>query len=616
MTELAIPSTEVSVRASDLATRRSPLENVRLELVNTIDQAFEFKRWLGERRRVLGVDTESGGLKPERDRLRLVQFGDLNTGWAVPWELWGGVALEALTGYEGQLVMHNSSHDVRFLEQHTPWRARWEHIDDTMTKAHLVDPTRPKGLKPLMSRLVDPRAAAGQIMLDRSMSANGWTWDTVPIDHPHYWVYGALDPVGTCHIDEHLEPIMRQRGYGRAYDLEMATVRICARMMVKGVRVDLEYCRRKAEELRSWVLKARDWIKREYGITNATSNAQVIDRLLRDGVELTKRTKGGDRLALDKEVLETLDHPLARYVLAIRRAEKICGSYLENFSEMVGPDGRVHASINPLAAHTGRMSITEPALQTLMRDDPTVRDAFIPSDGHVILTCDADQIEARLATHFSEDAGLRAAFLADGDFFCEIASQIFNEKITKADKRRQITKNTVYGKLFGAKTNTIARTAKVTPQVADMFIQMFDSRYPGINNLMAKIMTEARYRLETEGRAYVRTPLGREIPVDNRSTDTRDYALLNYLIQGHAAEILKRGLVDLDAAGVGEYLMLPVHDEVVGDVPASEAEAVRVTVERVLTDLDTYSVPLTWSAETFDESWGQKYRKKTTLVAA
>jgi DNA polymerase I len=599
-------TTELMPASGEVVPAQSPLANVRLELVNSVEQASRFMSWLGERRRVLGVDTESSGLKPERDILRLVQFGDLGTGWAIPWERWGGVAQEALAVYQGDLVMHNSSHDYRFLHVHAGWDAPWGRLHDTMAKAHLVDPTRPKGLKPLMARLVDPRAAAGQVQLDRTMTANKWTWGTVPVDHPHYWVYGALDPVGTAHIDEILDPVLRQRGYTAAYELEMATVRICAHMMLKGVAVDLDYCRRKSGELRDWVLQARAWITGEYGVDNATSNAQVLKRLQADGVPFTKRTASGTQFALDKEVLEALDHPLARYVLAIRRAEKICGSYLENFSDLVGPDGRVHASINPLAAHTSRMSITEPALQTLHRDDPTVREAFVPSAGNVLITCDADQIEARLATDFSRDEGLRAAFMADNDFFCEIASQIFQEPITKRDRRRQITKNTVYGKIYGAGAATIARTARVTPQVAEAFIQAFDTRFPGINQLMAGTVHEAEERLAREGRAYVRTPLGREIPAH----DQREYALVNYKIQGHAAEVLKKGLVDLDAAGLGDYMLLPVHDEVLFDVPAAEAEEVRGTVERILTDPATYAVPLTWSAEVYEESWGQKYRRK------
>ena len=592
--------------AAQLEVNESPLADIRLELVDSIDKAFEFKNWLGERRRTLGVDTETGGFKPDKDRLRMVQFGDLKTGWAIPWELWGGVVLEALNSYEGQLVMHNSPFDSRFLKVQTGWEPPWHRIDDTMTKAHLVDPTRPKGLKPLAGRLVDQRALAGQVMLDKVMGLNRWTWDTVPLDHPYYWMYAALDPLLTCHIDEHLDPIIKQRGYERAYDLEMSTMRIAARMMLKGFKVDLEFCDSKSKELRAWARTARKWIKDEYGVENATSNKQVAERLIKDGVPLTKRTPTGN-IKLDKEILESIEHPLAQYVVAIRRAEKMCSAYLENFSNMVSADGRIRASINTMAAHTSRMSINDPALQTLLRDDPTVRDAFVPSEGNVLVTCDADQIEARLATIFSGDPGMTNAFLADGDFFCNLASQMLNETVVKGDKRRQIIKNTVYGKIYGAGASTIARTAKITYEVADFFVGMFNQHYPGINNLMHNITTVADQRLREEGRAYVRTPFGREIPTHPDERGDRTYALVNYLIQGHAAEILKQGLSDLDAVGLGDYLVLPVHDEVILDVPKEDAQEIRHLVETTLGSVTQYNIPLTWGAKILENRWGDSY---------
>ena len=582
----------------------SPLRDVQLELVDSVDKAMEFKRWLSQSRRALGVDTESGGLRPDLHRLRLVQFGDMTRGWAIPWDRWGGVTMEALNQYEGPLVFHNAGFDCRFLQAHAGWSPPWSRIHDTMTMAHLVDPSRPKGLKPLSARLIDPRATAGETLLHTGMGQHGWTGDTVPTDFPPYWVDGALDPVLTCHVFEKLGPTLKARHYETAYDLEMTTVRICADMMTRGINIDLGYCDQKAEELRGWVVKAREMIKREYGVDNPTSNRQVIAKLQRDGVELTKRTASGADLALDKEVLNALDHPLAEYVLAIRKAEKICSTYLENFSEMIGPDGRLHPSINPLGARTGRMSITGPALQTLQRDDPTVRTAFIPSAGNRLVLCDADQIEMRLAAHFSHDQGLIDAFHQDADFFCVLASQIFGEDVKKGDRRRQITKNTGYGKLYGAGAPTIARTAKITLEAAAHFVQAFDDRFPGITQLMTKVVNEAEQRRRDEGRAYVRTPLGREVPAD----DEREYALVNYLIQSHAAEILKRGLADLEAADVARYLVLPVHDEVVLDVPEAEVADVVNVVESTLNDLTTYEVPLTWSAETHP-SWGAKYRK-------
>lgn len=82
-------------------------DHVQLDLVDSFDKAMEFKRWAGERRPSFAVDTETTGLSPHRDDIRLIQFGDMKTGWAIPWHFWGGVALEVLQDYTGPLVFHN-----------------------------------------------------------------------------------------------------------------------------------------------------------------------------------------------------------------------------------------------------------------------------------------------------------------------------------------------------------------------------------------------------------------------------------------------------------------------------------------------------------------------------
>lgn len=577
----------------------SPLQDVKLYLVNSVEAACEFKRWLGERRSVLGVDTETSGLHPDRDRLRLVQIGDLKTGWAIPWDSWGGVALEALNSYTDPLVLHNSSFDCRFLKTHAGWEPPWERIHDTMTQAHIADPARPKGLKPLADRLVDPMATAGQKMLDKAMFDHKWDWATVPVDFPYYWLYGALDPVLTCHIHERMYPLV---GHVPAYALEMAAVRICAEMMLHGVRIDVEHCTAKSKMLHDWAKDMRKWVKEEYGVSNVTSNRQVIERLLEDGVQFQKKTKTG-QWALDKEVLDTLQwHPLAGAVRNVRRAEKTCSSYLDHMATEVDSNGYIHCSINTLGAITSRMSITDPAFQTLYRDDSVVRNGVIPSEGNVLIAIDADQIEARLMAHFSEDEGLIDAFHSDDDFFCNIASMIFSDTIKKGDPRRSLTKNTVYAKCYCAGPEKMAQTAGVSNEVAFAVFDRFDHLYPGVAAYANRIIGDGNEERQAGRTPYVETPYGRKIPCAKNEI----YPLVNYSIQGPAAEILKRGMADIEAKGLSQYLILPVHDELVFDVPKDIANDVLRTVEGILNNTKDYRVPLTWSGEIFEERWSCK----------
>jgi DNA polymerase-1 len=206
--------------------------------------------------------------------------------------------------------------------------------------------------------------------------------------------------------------------------------------------------------------------------------------------------------------------------------------------------------------------------------------------------------------HFAEDAGLIAAFNGDTDFFCKIASDIFQTNITKADPRRQLTKNTVYGKLYGAGINKMALTAGVEYQHMSAIVNAFDARFPGVKILQNSIDDTASLRYMNDGEAWIQTPTGRRLVAD----DGKGYTLVNYLIQCHAAEILKRKLIELSAAGMDDYMILPVHDEVVFDVPSDLSQEVATSIQDTMQNLNDYAVPITCSPEIFTGSWGDKYR--------
>lgn len=585
------------------------LAHVNLKLVTCVEDAMEFKRWLGQSRQVLGVDTETGGFHHWRDELRLCQFGDLDTGWAIPWKRWGGVAIEALNSYEAPMVLHNAPFDSRFIIHHAGKdlrRWKWEWVNDTMTMGHLLDPLRPKGLKPLGAMYVDPSAAAAQKMLDEAMATNKWDWDTVPVDFPLYWIYGAMDPVITCHLYKKFEQEVTG-AYKSAYDLELNTIRIVTNMMLKGARVDLDYCHTTQRKLMTWVGEARQWLAKEYGLANATSGPQLGACLKKHGVELMpKLTKGGEQ-SYDKEVLaeaaHRTQHPILQYVLMIRKCEKNVGPYFKNFIELANDD-LLHPTIWPMGTRTARMSITDPALQTLPRKDPTVRNAFVPRDGNTLVTSDYDQIEARLCAHFAHDTGMIDAFAGE-DFFYALASQIFSKPVSDVTKEeRQYTKNTTYGKLYGAGPEKMAQTAGVPLETMLAVVNAFDQRFPGVKQLQRAINHTALQRKDAEGVAYINTPYGRKLIAD----DDKEYTLTNYLIQSHAAEILKVALARLDAVGLGEYMVLPVHDEVVFDVPTDLVHDVLPSIKDCMQNLTDYRVPITASPEVINGAWGVKYQ--------
>ena len=589
------------------------LEDVELEFVDSVDKAQDMMRWLGERRNVLAFDTETTGLDPDRDKLRLVQFGDMRRGYAIPWERWGGVALEVFSKYDGDLVGHNAKFDVRFIEFHGGIELPRERIHDTRIMCHILNPAGSTALKPNAARLVDPTAAYASKALDEAMTLQKWTWATVPVDFHLYWCYGALDTVITAHLFDKLMPDV-QREYAEVYALEQAVQFVLADMEARGSRIDLAYVKNKSAELERFAATVSDWCEKTYKI-NPGSNREVADALIKLGITLTQRTNTG-AYALDEEVITGIiggaledvnvadlneGQTLAYQVLARRKSEKIKSTYLDAFTEYVDSNGFVHPRMNQLGARTGRMSMERPALQTLPRGR-IVRDCFIPRDGHTLLSADFDGVEMRILAHFAQDKNLIDA-INSGDIHLATARRVFgDDTIGKKDPRRQIAKSVGFAKIYGAGVDKIALTAGVSTEAAREFLTQYDAMFPGVRNFQNTVGRVVEQRKREVGRAFVKTPIGR-LQV---SDDDRDYALVNALIQGMAADVFKEALVRLAESPVGDYLLLPVHDEIIADVPAEDVEEMKQIITTTMRD-DRWAVPLTVGIDGPLASWGAKY---------
>jgi DNA polymerase-1 len=238
-----------------------------------------------------------------------------------------------------------------------------------------------------------------------------------------------------------------------------------------------------------------------------------------------------------------------------------------------------------------------------------VRRAFIPKDkDHVIVTSDLDQVEFRMFASLSGDANLINLFNradAEGsDPFTEIGRQVYADPtMQKSDKRRNLIKGVVYGRLYGAGVAKQALTAGVPEYQMKEVSDSFDSNYPGMIRFQKEIDNIGQRRFREEGQGYVYTWTGRRIPCD----DDRTYTLVNYLIQGGAAEIFKSNLVKLDAADLTDYLIVPVHDEIVLNAPREDAEEIKQLVRQCMTTTEGWAVPLTADVDGPLENWGQKY---------
>lgn len=588
------------------------LSNVDLRLVDSVAEAVEFKRFLSERHEnsILAIDTESSSLHPylAGEKLRLIQIGDKHSGWVIPWEQWGGVALEAIREWEGDWALHNAPHDYQWLSHHAGVELPWHRIHETMVQVALVDPLKPKGLKPVSERLFGKAALAGQSTLKAAMQEQGWTWATVPLDFMPYIIYAALDPVLTSSIDEVYRPQALEHA-AQAYDLERGAQRVCTRMMQRGMLLDVPYVNAARDKLVAYSEKAREWLKGRHGITSPNSGGQLRRLFESYGQEILFFTDNGapqfDKRALTFYKVEGQNKDVqyvADCVLKIRHAEKIVSAYMDNFLKFRDPDDVIHASINTLAARTGRMSVTSPALQTLHRDDKIVRGSLRPRDGHVFITCDLSQVECRVAAHVTGDQGLINAFLRSeiegSDFFCELSEPIYGERIGKKDPRRNMVKTLTYRTNYGGGENIeeMALAAEVPFEQMKRAKEGFDARFPGIKDMLQRVADTAKSR----NPPHLFSPFGRRFLLDPGHEFTQGF---NAIIQGHSAEYFKKCLLDIDAAGLGEYMVMVVHDECVLEVPTEMAVDALKTVVECMSDKTSYKVPITADGQILEERW-------------
>jgi len=602
------------------------LGDVQLHLVDSVEKAGEFLTWLGERRPhdAIAIDTETGeypgrerkdALSPWHGRLRLVQVGDGQQAWAMAWDEWAGAFYQAMDKFDGQIVCHNIGFEARWFDIQSRWKLPWHRAHDTMIMAHIIDPLGVGALKRLAALYVDGRAVALQDTLDEELVKNGWTWGSVPTNFQPYWAYGALDCILTMRLWEQFYVKCGPDGpYNKAYELEMATRRIVTRMEINGARIDLDYSKKKFDELTEYAGSVKTWAKQKYNGVSISSNIQLVRLFESLGAEINEYTPSGQKSA-SKDQLKLLSiegndevKALAEIVLKQRKADKLANTYFSNFLND-NVNGFVHPSVKTLGARTSRMSIQNPALQTLPKGDDVVRRAFIPKDeDHVIITSDLDQVEFRMFASLSQDPNLISLFnkadATGSDPFTEIGREIYNDpNMQRSDKRRNLIKGTIYGRLYGAGVSKQALTAGVPENQMRTVSDSLDTRFPGMALFQRQIEDVGMRRLKAEGQGYVYTWTGRRLPCD----EDRAYTLLNYLIQGGAAEVFKSNLVKLDQADLTELLIVPVHDEIVLNAPRKDVEEIKRIVKECMTTTEGWAVPLTSGIDGPMENWGEKY---------
>jgi DNA polymerase-1 len=590
----------------------------------------DFEEWLRRPRRALAFDTETTDLDiyTPAHGVRLVQFGDTESAWVLPADRAPDLVRRAMTA--PTLVAHNATFDLLVLDRYgllpEDLSAVYSRTFDTSTLAHLLDPRlRSEGglgrdLKELAREFVDPAAPDGEQALyaefRKYRDANGKActkdtgWRYIALDDPVYVTYAGLDTIITARLFETIGPMVREKGLSRLASFEHEFSALCARMERRGVLVDVPYTERLVRTLTEEADR-RLADAAALGLDNVNSTAKLAARLLEMGEDLVEKTKTG-KPKVDKEVLLGLadldrdllrigarePNPLAEAVFHGKRAGKWATSYAQAMLDLRDADDRIHPKINSLQARTARMSIARPPLQQLPSGDWTIRRAIIADPGQTIVAADYSQVEMRVLAALSKDRAMLQAIASGQDLHDTVALILFGEGFSKA--QRKLAKNVGFGKVYGGGTATLARQSGTSKEVAAQARDMFDRAFPGIKRYARRLQERAQF-----GAREVVTPSGRHLPLDR----DRLYSATNYVVQSTARDVLAQALLDLDEAGLGDHLLLPVHDEVIAQAPTEDAADVAKALGEVMT-VNFHGVRLDAEAEVYGPTWGHGYGAK------
>jgi DNA polymerase-1 len=304
-----------------------------------------------------------------------------------------------------------------------------------------------------------------------------------------------------------------------------------------------------------------------------------------------------------EDVLDELaaNYPLPRLILEYRSVAKLKSTYTDKLPQQIdATSGRIHTSYHQAVAATGRLSSADPNLQNIPIRTPEgrrIRQAFIAPPGFSLVAADYSQIELRIMAHLSGDDGLLLAFAEDRDIHQATAAEVFGAELAavSADQRRS-AKAINFGLIYGMSAFGLARQLGIGRSDAQKYVDLYFQRYPGVRRYMEETRRQAREA------GFVETVFGRRLylpEIQSRNQALRQYAersAINAPMQGTAADIIKRAMIDVDAwlqgGAIPARLIMQVHDELVLEVADGAVDTVVAGLRQRMAQSAELRVPL------------------------
>lgn len=585
---------------------------------------------------VYGLDVESTAINEELGgafdpdlKLRLVQFGTKSEAWCLdPHGPWRPYITTMLRSTDRRFVSH-TNYDILWTQREFDIDLAAENRSiDTKVMADLVHPGKTKkDLKDLSIRYIDFQLKDAELaMLARfkelapvnhrvGKKLKAWGFTNIPLDDPFYGEYGGLDAVYVRWLLDYLSEAVKQSKMTRLSRREQRVQRLAIGMQQRGHRVDREWTANVLHEIETEYNNADDRLHDLFGFS--PRSPRVGPWLAEHGAEFFELTDCGNPV-LNKD---TLPIYAVRYenddVLGPVFKDKLIlserSNLLTNLNHVMSAsahDGFVHPLINTNRGVTGRMSIVRPAMQTFSKTDKRLRGCFLALDGHVFVSADYDSQEIRIAAAYSGDRLLNRIVAEGLNQHVLTAQSIFAERFkgkSESPNEYKAAKILDFAQQYGAGPlkigdqlglprgpwNSERGRFDANPEALDMW-KSWRKAYRGLVQ-----WTDRMSHLST-----VVNPWGRRIP----NPPYKRYANGNYMIQSSGRDVLSDAMLALDERGYANWLWLPLHDELILQVPEDQAELTcRALEECMYAEFERLGggvVPLTATAEIVGKRWG------------
>ena len=432
--------------------------------------------------------------------------------------------------------------------------------------------------------------------------------------------YAAEDADITLRLFNKLDELLKEKPsqVKLLKELEYPLVHVLSRVEQNGAKIDKNKLKEHSKELSA---KISDLTAQAYKISceefNLDSPKQLLEVLyVKLKLPVLKKTPKGQP-STNEETLQRLseEYELPKIILKYRTLAKLKSTYTDSLIRIENPSTkRIHTSYQQAITSTGRLSSTEPNLQNIpikTSEGRRIREAFIPEKGNVLISADYSQIELRIMAHLSKDKNLTNAFNKGVDVHSSTAAEVFGVKIEDVkDEQRRSAKAINFGLMYGMSAFGLTRQLDIPRADAQKYLDTYFERYTGVKDYMANTKAQAKEDM------FVETIMGRRLYLNeiNAANGLRrqaaERAAINAPLQGSAADIIKKAMIDINAFLDKELpetkMIMQVHDELIFETPKTNAKEILNLMKDMMEKAVKLDIPLIADAA-IGKNWNEAH---------